>query len=619
MRTRIAAQRRVPRAERVVRREQVAKRVRQRRRARRRRPRQRAVDALRDQVERGCVVHGVVQHQRETRRAAREHRRIGRRVAVGRIAAAQRRERRGIVARIHVKHVERAPRLVYDRHVHGRAVGAVAHTHEPGAQAVVRARRDGPGGAHAVGRHATRVGAQRKHTVHPVARGIDARLEQHALLQRRRRLHTVRRAHRRASGVDVRGVDVHRARRRRRARGDERGERPVLHEVRGTDHVPGGLQLRAQRHGAHRVEPERLQRHMRTDLRGVRAAERRQPRDNRLRKRVGEYRRVVCASVAASDARLPRDEVERIVGGAHRAPVDLGTRRARKGREHEKVKRHHVRGQQTLGALAQRARKRRRLVVGAQKLVRVLCARVRGAHGERDDARRLVRRRAGHRDRVGVAHGGRSRLDSRIDLEQLDAHAMDLDLVVVAAQVLKLAVPEPPREVARVVQPAEPRVLDKLVARLVCVADVAARELRTAEQQLADRAERRDVAVPVEHDAQRRVKRHADVVRLDAVAVRRLAHRERERGLGRPVNVHEAAVARPLVRDGLGQLLAAVDHEPHRRDRAPRHHRRDGRCEQRMRDAQRHSDVHKPRQQQVERRKAHRPAMRPRVEHVKDR
>ena len=81
---------------------------------------------------------------------------------------------------------------------------------------------------------------------------------------------------------------------------------------------------------------------------------------------------------------------------------------------------------------------------------------------------------------------------ARLDLAQLDAEAAHLDLVVDAAQELERAVRQPARQVAGAVQPrarrGRERVGDEALGRQLGPAEVAARQARAADVQLAGHA-----------------------------------------------------------------------------------------------------------------------------------
>ncbi|WFD32166.1 hypothetical protein MSPP1_003210a, partial [Malassezia sp. CBS 17886] len=521
-------------------------------------------------------------------------------------------------------------------------ISFAAHGDKPKAEALKLRQHLPPCTTDARGIHRA---AQRHDAVHPVPRGVEVRLEKHTLLQRGRRedahacgriaervgnLRGIRGSMRVHAGIPARGTRV-RAVVRGGARGDERGKRVVADEVRGAHREPGVVQLRGELHRPHRVQPERGERDARGDLVRGHATERGETRAHRGGERMREHRAVRAhvrgrRAVARAERGLPRDEVERVVRGAHRAAVDLRARRARKRAQHDKVEGDEIRGEERLRARAQRARKRaggrvrahnvrgvRWRVRGVRRRVRVL------QHAKGDDARRVARRARGHGDRVRVARGGGGGLHRGVDLEQLDAHAVDLHLVVVAPEILVLRVPEAAREVPRAVQAPEARVLHERRVRLRRVADVPARELWPADEELADRAARRDAPVAVQHDAEHRGERDAYVVRLHLVVRGERARRHGERRLRGPVYVHEAAVARPLVRDHLRELLPAVDQHAHRRHVRARQHGGHRRRHHRVRHVQRARDVRQTAEEQLERGEADGAAVPPRVEAVEDR
>ena len=627
------------RAERHERRERVGERRRRRRGAAAADVR---AEPLREQFERVRVVERVVQRQREERLpGAVQQERAERRLPVARAAG-----RRDVLQHgaVHLRvrgagrerrlperrrvplpdggHVERGERRVAG--VLRRRGARLGERHKARAQA--REVRRGAGQRLAE-RRGIRRRLQRIHAVHPVPARVHRRLEEHALLQRGHREHLrARRAERREDALEVRAVrGVHRAEqlggasgalRRGRLRvvrgGEQLGERVVALELRGRDGRALVGEARGELHGADRVEAQRGEGHVRRDALRRHAAQQRDPGTQALGERRGE-RGVRGAGAVGGHLALPGDHVQLAERGAHRAAVDLGARGAREAREHHKVRRHHVRREQLLRAGAQLAGDGERLGVGAQH-----AARAAGHHDKRDDAR-LVAGGAGQRHGVRVLHRGGHALDRGVDLEQLDAHPVDLDLVVVAPEVLDLAVCQHAHQVARAVHAAELGVRHEPLRGLVRVADVAARELRAREQQLADRAAGHRAEVRVHRDAPGRGERHADVVRLHLVVLPQGAHRHRERRLGGAIDVHQPAPLRPLVRDHLGELFAAVDHHAHARHRGARHHGRHGRSKERVGHLQRVCYPHQPGEQQLQRRKAHRAAVAPRVKDVKDR
>ena len=62
-------------------------------------------------------------------------------------------------------------------------------------------------------------------------------------------------------------------------------------------------------------------------------------------------------------------------------------------------------------------------------------------HGKGHNARRFGRIRSGKRDGIGIPHQFGRGLHSGIDFQQFNAHTIDLDLVIVSTEVLKLAIP----------------------------------------------------------------------------------------------------------------------------------------------------------------------------------
>ncbi|GJD00285.1 hypothetical protein ColKHC_09110 [Colletotrichum higginsianum] len=190
----------------------------------------------------------------------------------------------------------------------------------------------------------------------------------------------------------------------------------------------------------------------------------------------------------------------------------------------------------------------------------------------------------GHRvpDETGAA-------DGVLDLAELDAVAVDLDLVVLAAQALDLASGQPPGQVARPVD-ARPEVLALDVGRVrqVGPVHVALGDLRSGDAELADGAVG-DQGLAVRtgdegHDGRERRADVADAAKMTtsmntststAVAAvlgirRRRRRRQRRRpldilrrhhhgGLGRPVDIQDLAVRPPGLDDIRRQGLSADD------------------------------------------------------------
>ena len=104
--------------------------------------------------------------------------------------------------------------------------------------------------------------------------------------------------------------------------------------------------------------------------------------------------------------------------------------------------------------------------------------------GEIGDDPRVVRDILAH-DRGGLAHAPLPR-EHGLDLAELDAEPANLDLVIDPAEGLDVSVREPPREVARPVEPragvtglARERVGDEALGGEIGAADVAAREIES--------------------------------------------------------------------------------------------------------------------------------------------
>ncbi len=173
------------------------------------------------------------------------------------------------------------------------------------------------------------------------------------------------------------------------------------------------------------------------------------------------------------------------------------------------------------------------------------------------DQMRLAGRIAAHRD-GGLAHL-RMAAEHGLDLGRLDPEAADLDLLVGAADELQRAVGAPAHQVAGAVHAlaaAGERIGQETLGAQVGAAQVATRQARAGDVELARHAGRDRLQACVEHVQRGIADRQADR------HVARLAHRVHRRpdgGLGRPVHVpdhrHVGQQARGQLR---GERLAAA-------------------------------------------------------------
>src|SRR5262249_19634841 len=147
-----------------------------------------------------------------------------------------------------------------------------------------------------------------------------------------------------------------------------------------------------------------------------------------------------------------------------------------------------------------------------------------------------------------------------LDLLELDAVAAQLDLVVDAPEELEVAARQHARAVAGPVHaPARERVVREALGRQLGTVEVAARDARAADPQLAGDADRREVALLRQHVARGARDRPAD---RDLRALERTARVEDgapHRRLGRAVLVPEvrARPARAMAPHELGRAALA--------------------------------------------------------------
>ncbi len=167
----------------------------------------------------------------------------------------------------------------------------------------------------------------------------------------------------------------------------------------------------------------------------------------------------------------------------------------------------------------------------------------------------------------GVAHAVAA-TQGGFDLAQFDAHAAQLDLIVVAAEIVQRAVGTPARHIARAVHALAgllgERIGDEAFGGQIGTAQIAACQLHTGDLQFAGHADGRALPLCIEHVqlriGDRPADRHAVGIGLGA-----LPDADVHRRFGRAVEVVQACVwqALPcLTRQIRGQRLAATDDAP---------------------------------------------------------
>ncbi|BCQ27147.1 hypothetical protein NK8_53360 (plasmid) [Caballeronia sp. NK8] len=193
--------------------------------------------------------------------------------------------------------------------------------------------------------------------------------------------------------------------------------------------------------------------------------------------------------------RFERAQRERIgLRIGQRAAIELAARRQRQRIERDEGRRHHVVGQTRGKMLAQGAG----IDIGMQRdigdellILRTLMARPRNDH-------RFTHRRVA--------------FDLRLDLTRLDAKAANLDLMIVTAEKLDIAIEPITREIARAVHAAtgNERVIEEALGGEFRSIQIAARHARATDMKLADRARRHHATLRIEHIGARVGKRLAD-------------------------------------------------------------------------------------------------------------
>ncbi|SAK90592.1 hypothetical protein AWB76_06560 [Caballeronia temeraria] len=177
-----------------------------------------------------------------------------------------------------------------------------------------------------------------------------------------------------------------------------------------------------------------------------------------------------------------------------RSAVELAARRERQRVERDEGRRHHVVGQTRREMLAQRAG----IDIGKQRDI----------GDERLILRTLMPR---PRDDHRFAHGGMSG-DLSLDLARFDAEPANLDLMVIAAKKLDIAVEMKAREVAGTVdaRTRHERVVEETLGGELGPVQIAARHARAADIQLAHGAGRHHAAQRIENIGARVGERLAD-------------------------------------------------------------------------------------------------------------
>ena len=165
--------------------------------------------------------------------------------------------------------------------------------------------------------------------------------------------------------------------------------------------------------------------------------------------------------------------------------IDLSARRERQGRQRDEERRDHVRRQSLSEEWPQLGQRRAARRAGDDVRHEALAAVPVGSrrHGHLPDLRMLG--------------------DRRFHLTRLDPEAADLHLVVEPAEILERPVEPPAHEITGPVDPrarlAGERIGDELLPGQVGPIDVAERDARAAEEQLARHADGRELAMTVHH------------------------------------------------------------------------------------------------------------------------
>ena len=156
----------------------------------------------------------------------------------------------------------------------------------------------------------------------------------------------------------------------------------------------------------------------------------------------------------------------------------------------------------------------------------------------------------------------------RLDLPRLDAEAAQLHLVVGAAEELDLAVGREARQVARPIEPlagSAQRMGDEALRRQAGPAEVAAREARPADVELAGHPQRHRLELRIEQPDPQVRDRAADGDRAPCGARQRPVRRHVDRRLGGTVEVVQL-----MFRQARARLPAARGNAPRARPAAPR-------------------------------------------------
>ena len=243
-----------------------------------------------------------------------------------------------------------------------------------------------------------------------------------------------------------------------------------------------------------------------------------------------------------------------------RPPIDLAVGRQRERFEGHPRARHHVLGQTALEVIPQ--------LLAAEGLVR---SRDHVGHQPR------LPRLAGQREDQALADPLVGR-QYRLDLPQLDAEASDLHLVVDAAQVDDLAVPQTTRQVPRPVQAGprlrRERIRYEALRRQTRTVEIAPRQTRAADVELSRNPHRHHPPAPVEEidvEVRDRLTDGAPVRRRQVAETHRTVG-DVHRRLGDPVHVHQPRTVVPVALEPRRQRrqlegFRTEDHEAQRQRR----------------------------------------------------
>ncbi|KGD23806.1 hypothetical protein DO70_4697 [Burkholderia pseudomallei] len=354
------------------------------------------------------------------------------------------------------------------------------------------------------------------------------------------------------------------ARRERVEMRGERADRRMLEEIGERDHI-------AERFGDALVQRDRAQ---------------------RMPARVEEV--FVVADVVAFEQRAPD-----LAHAMQRAPLRRGTRHvgrrrggARRVARLQRLQRLQIRLARAAGRQRIEEHERR----GHHRVRHLAAQRVeqfglRAARDDIPDEQRLPAR-VRLRERLRRLHAGHFHQRGAHRVE-LDAKAPDLHLAIDAADELDRAVVEPAHHVARAIHARArlgvERIGDERLRGARRLPEVALRDARAADEQLARRAGGRRAQRFVEHVQPRAAHRPQD----QALALRVvIGQRHDDRGLRGPVAVQQPASGRPSLRELARAGFAGHDQHLERRQRGLGHHRQRGRHDPHMRHALRVEPIH---------------------------